>query len=347
MPAIHAKRPGRVLWSRETPIEAMGAHFICLVTVVRDEDDDLDPRETQVGTLPNRTKTAKQHTRHHCMLAQKYDLGQIQRWPVAVEPKLDGVRMLAHVDVDKNEVLFRSRNDKPFTSLDHLRGPILQAVAAAGLRRVVLDGEIVSSTFQETVGQVRQKHGPAPDAVFWVFDALAPEEFSDGNGAVYQVRRRQVESICAGHHPALKIVPAQMCASAKEIAIAYIAARRDGQEGVVVKTLDGLYERKRSHGFMKIKASASDDLTVISAFEGEGKHAGHLGGLVCQIGNTKVRVGTGFTDRQRAEIWRAYRRGSLAGRIAEIGFQYRTESGSLRHPRFIRWRDTLAHGAKE
>lgn len=39
--------------------------------------------------------------------------------------------------------------------------------------------------------------------------------------------------------------------------------------------------------------------------------------------------------------------GVLVGRIAEVGYHLATPAGSLRRPRFIRFRDTLYRGYKE
>ena len=284
---------------------------------------------------------------HYCMLAHKFDRARIERWPVAVEPKLDGVRVLAHVDVTRAEVRFSSRNNNPFTSLDHLRESILQAVAAAGRKQIVLDGEVVGEGFFETMGQVRQKQGGAGNIVFWIFDALTHAEYHGGKNTPYRQRRSRVERIGATNHPMLKTVPSKLCESVGEIETAYAAALGAGHEGLMVKDVNAGYERKRSHAFMKIKVAASEDLHVVGAAEGDGRHAGRLGCLVCRYRGAEVRVGTGFSDAQRDALWRIHAAGKLLGRIAEVGYHECTSSGSLRHQRFIRFRDNLIHGKKE
>lgn len=281
---------------------------------------------------------------HYCMLAHPFQPARVAQWPVAVEPKLDGVRVLAHVDVTRGTVQFRSRNNNAFTSLDHLAPELLCAVAAAGWRRAVLDGEVVGESFHEIMGQVRQHHGPAHDAVYWVFDALTAPEYAKGKTAAYCTRRERVQKICAGL-ARIKAVPAQLCGTLAEVEAACHAAWAAGHEGVIVKDTQAGYERRRSHAFMKIKRRATEDLTVIEVIEGTGQDAGRLGALRCRRGDQTVRISAGHcTDAQREEIWRQRRR--LPGRIAEVAFQEVTAAGALREGRFVRWRDILVHGVK-
>lgn len=85
----------------------------------------------------------------------------------------------------------------------------------------------------------------------------------------------------------------------------------------------------------------SADVVIINAFEGEGKYRGSLGGIVVLHGNVSVKVGGGFSDLQRQEFWEVWNncRNSLEGRLVEVEYHEETPDGSLRHPRFIRFRD--------
>ena len=57
-----------------------------------------------------------------------------------------------------------------------------------------------------------------------------------------------------------------------------------------------------------------------------------------------VSIGTGFSDEQRQEFWNC--KDKLIGRIIEIKYQNETVRDSVRHPRFIKFRDSLT-GEKE
>lgn len=125
-------------------------------------------------------------------------------------------------------------------------------------------------------------------------------------------------------------------------------------EGVMVKDQNGPYEKRKCYGWMKLKAEETEDLRVIGAFPGEPmtKYADCLGGLIVDRNGVSVRVGGGFTDVERREIWDAYQRDAkvehwpspgpnpeILGRLIEVEYHEVTPDGSLRHPRFVRFRD--------
>lgn len=75
-----------------------------------------------------------------------------------------------------------------------------------------------------------------------------------------------------------------------------------GEEGVVLKKINGKYYQdphikdKAIHDF--------DDLKIIGFQEGTGRLSESLGAILCERdGGGQVKVGSGFTDEQRALIW--------------------------------------------
>jgi len=287
-------------------------------------------------------------SKHFCMLAHKYDPKRIKRWPVAVEPKLDGVRVL--VFVSPGAVLFRSRSNKPFPALDWMAPHIALLVANALGRHasVVLEAEAVSGTFSSTVSSVRRKSVSADDAVLHVFDVIPVAEFDAGASArTYLDRREVLASMYAlDSWPSFcRLMQVDYASHHAEVMRLYQDARAAGLEGVMVKDPFATYQRKRSHAWMKIKAEESAECKVLRRIKGEGKHAGRLGLLVVDHKGVEVGVGTGFTDAQREELW-ACKFTELRNRIVEVQYHEETPDGSLRHPRFLRFRDALT-GAKE
>lgn len=287
-------------------------------------------------------------SKHFCMLAHKYDPKRIKRWPVAVEPKLDGVRVL--VFVSPGEVLFRSRSDKPFPALDWMAPHMASLVASTFGKRasVVLEAEAVSGTFSNTVSSVRRKSVSADDAVLHVFDVMPRAEFDVGASTLqYFDRREQLSRIVEWDRAPsfVNVLPFDYASHHTEVMRLYQDARAAGLEGVIVKDPFATYQRKRSHAWMKIKAEESAECRVLRRIEGEGKHAGRLGLLVVDHKGVEVGVGTGFTDAQREELW-ACKFTELRSRIVEVQYHEETPDGSLRHPRFVRFRDALT-GAKE
>jgi DNA ligase-1 len=206
--------------------------------------------------------------------------------------------------------------------------------------KLVLEGEVVSGTFAKTVGDVRRKDATATDAVYEIFDAISMESFlADDSTEPYSFRRLVIESfdraIISG---SLTILERRLAGSHEEIQAIYESYRDAGHEGGMVKPLDGLYQKKRSHAWLKMKNEDSEDLMVIGVFEGEGKYAGMLGGLIVDRNGVAVKVGAGFSDQQRKTFWTNDE--DVRGRVIEVEYHEVLESGSLRHPRFVAFRDT-------
>ena len=314
-----------------------------------------------------------------CALAHPFEEKRVKSWPQVVEPKLDGVRVLAFVDEEAEKAGFYSRSGKEFTTFDHLKEPLIRLVReACPGTQMVFDGEIVSGSFNNTVSEVRRSSAQASDATFHMFDVLERVSF-DGEDAkgfctgsgVYLDRRTHLEQIIANRRPddPVVAVPRYLVNGVQEIHSFYDRFRARGLEGVIVKEPNALYRRRRDHAWMKIKAEESVDVPIIDAEEGTGKYAGMLGALIVAFdaeshkngadganhdtpGAVRVNIGTGLSDYQRKTFWEAYLADkaaertsenvsnySLLHRVIEVGFHEITPDGSLRHPRFERFRD--------
>lgn len=294
-----------------------------------------------------------------CMLAHPFsDHKHKLSYPLWVEPKLDGVRVLTFVDVANESVRFFSRSGKEFTTFEHLKLPILSMVnnhrcdireaegddADAHLFNLVLDGEVVSGSFNKTVGDVRRKNEQAVDAKLCVFDLLPLSTFfkDDKKGCAdagtYLNRRAKLRNLfaCKETGAPLVMLPSWEVHNEDEVHEKYEECRARGLEGLIVKDPNGLYHRRRNHAWSKIKAEESVDIRITGIVEGTGKYAGKVGALVVDFNGTPVNVGTGLDDAQREDFW-ADR--NLIGRLVEVGYHEITPDGSLRHPRFMRFRD--------
>jgi len=119
-----------------------------------------------------------------------------------------------------------------------------------------------------------------------------------------------------------------------------------GFEGIMVKPVGGIYECKRSTGWLKVKPFIEVSLKVVDVEEGTGRNAGKLGALVVEGKDMdkfiKTNVGSGLTDEDRETFWKAKEK--LIGQIVEVRAdaitqnQETTDEWSLRFPRFLRFR---------
>lgn len=319
------------------------------------------------------------------MRAHSYEERLVKKFPVAVEPKLDGNRV--SFIARNGSGGFFTRTGKVIASLDAMVPVVLGAIKSwfeasngfgaeltsqNGIPNIMLDGEMMSSAgFDAVNGALNAKDDRTNGLSFHIFDCLTWEEFDAmGNVKVpYVERRKRVNSIVVhasgmGLAELVKQTPIRICHSHEEIQKVYAEHRMMGGEGAMVKDPNGFYEKKKSRSWLKMKNEDTEDLPVIGAYQGQadGKYADTIGGLIVDRNGVEVRV-SGLTDELRAELWRLWgetcnavgvdakcgyegrifklgaKPGVLLGRVIEVEFHEETKDGSLRHPRFIRFRD--------
>jgi len=271
-----------------------------------------------------------------------------------IEVKLDGVRVVAIVYPTGTVSLF-SRNGKSLANFPLVEQQ-LSRHAVFFAEPVVLDGEIMSASFQDLMKQIHRKSDvESTDAVLNLFDIITLREFQAGRGLHRQIDRtvslQAWYNQFADHMPNVTVVGQELVnLDTEEGQTRFRQINSDavagGYEGLLIKDPNAVYECKRSVAWLKKKPIISVDLKVIAVEEGTGKNAGVLGALVCE-GNDygkaiKVNVGSGLTDVQRKEMWNNQK--DVIGQTVEILADAITISQdsniySLRFPRFCRFRD--------
>jgi ATP-dependent DNA ligase len=98
----------------------------------------------------------------------------------------------------------------------------------------------------------------------------------------------------------------------------------EGQEGIILKDMNGIWEDKRSKGQIKFKGELECDLRIVGVQMGTGKYDGMLGAILCESadGVIKVSVGSGFSDEQRKELIKQ----KLLDKIAAIKYNMRIKN---------------------
>ena len=275
-----------------------------------------------------------------------------------LQPKLDGVRVITVVDLESNTVTMYSRNGKVLENFSHITTG-LEKYAESFLRSMVIDGEIVSKSFQDLMKQVHRKSdADASDARLMVFDMIPLFEFKQGTSTMGQRRRH---SFVEQHKPVFDQVGSIDIIPQIEVDLDTFMgeieykdynkkAINEGFEGIMIKDPDAKYECKRSVSWLKQKPFIEVSLTVIAVEEGTGKNAGKMGAIVCEgVDDGKkilVNVGSGFTDSDRDEYWTSYQEdaSTMVGQVVEVRADAATRSQdsedvwSLRFPRFLRFR---------
>lgn len=275
-----------------------------------------------------------------------------------LEPKLDGVRVLTIVDVDSKTVTQYSRNGKILENFSHITEALVKQLPKFKVS-TVLDGEVVSSSFQELMKQVHRKDNvQSQDARLMVFDMLPLSEFKAGKSKLGQkARTGQITAMkpvfdstgCIDTIPQLEVNLDEYVGE-----LQFKQYNKDaieaGFEGIMIKDPNAKYECKRSTSWLKQKPFIEVSLSVSAVEEGTGKNEGRLGAFICEgtddSKQIQVNVGSGFTDDQRNEFWAS--RETIVGQIIEIRADAITRSQdseqiySLRFPRFLRFRGFVA-----
>lgn len=273
-----------------------------------------------------------------------------------LEPKLDGVRVITIINAENQTATMYSRNGKELENFSHITKSI-EANIELFERSMVLDGEMVSSSFQALMKQVHRKSDvQSQDARLMLFDILPLSEFQAGKSIMGQRRRT---NLLKSMKPILDKIGSIDVIPQKEVDLeSYVGelefkqynkdAIEAGFEGIMIKEIDASYECKRSVSWLKMKPFIEVSLEITNVEEGTGKNEGRLGALVCSGiddgRDVRVNVGSGFTDDDRIEFWS--NRDNLAGQVVEVRADAVTQNQdgtySLRFPRFLRFRGFAA-----
>jgi DNA ligase-1 len=263
-----------------------------------------------------------------CMLGTLFENvgSEKTQWPCIVTEKLDGVRRIL---IKENGVCrFYSRSGHEDTGLVEIL-----AEAKYLPNNFVYDGELLANgTFKDSIAQrqatnsIANLKGTKTGLTFNVFDMIPVNDFYAGrcniparerkirlaatlNEASFSVldenwRMRILAFAIEQDLKYIKPVPIlglAKCLSDVEPIVADIW--KFGGEGVMLNTVNGPYEIKRSKQLLKIKHTEEFVLPVVDLLEGSGKYEDALGAIVVEYKGNKVGVGSGFTDAQRHLIW--------------------------------------------
>lgn len=277
-------------------------------------------------------------------------------FPVLVSPKLDGIRCVVH----NGQVLTRKLLSIPN---DFIREAILKEC-----KEFELDGELLvnNADFNETQSAVMSEEGE-PDFRYFVFDAIG------GNNAVdrLSILKKEFDTCLMnlvnedGKTPKNRILFLQhnVAHTAEDILRYEEECLKQGYEGVMIRGMQGPYKYGRStekEGYLlKLKRFIDDEAVVKDFIERmhndneaesdelgytkrstkkEGmKPTGTLGALVVIYKGKRFKIGTGFTDEQRKEIWDnkdTYSDGKITFKYQEL-----TKYGVPRFPVFKAFRE--------
>jgi bifunctional non-homologous end joining protein LigD len=283
----------------------------------------------------------------------------------AFEMKWDGIRAVG--TVSQGTVSLTSRNDKDLTATY----PELLALADSVEGDAVLDGEIVAlnSVGRPDFGLLQTRMNLTRPSDVEAARKRAPVQYLlfdilelDGESLVkrsYDERRSALESAVRSRGP-IQVPPA----FDGELDAAMESSRKLGLEGVMAKRRDDAYvSGRRTRSWIKLKHHRTQEVVIGGWRPGKGSRQDTVGSLLLGIPTEEGlryvgRVGTGFADRDLADLKRRFSslsrkttpligvpaldardaqwvRPSLVG---EVEFSEWTPTGRLRQPSWRGWR---------
>jgi DNA ligase 1 len=258
---------------------------------------------------------------------------------VSVEQKYDGFRIQVHKR--GKEVRLYSRRLENITEMfpDIIRA----VVEEVGCEKVIFEGEALAYNdatgeflpFQETI-QRKRKHGIEEKAMelplhLFAFDIL----FYEGKDCLskpYAERRALIEKLF-GKGKAIGPTKRILTSSPRELERFFEGSIEGGLEGIMAKDLKAPYiAGARKFSWVKLKRSYKNklsdtvDLVIVGYYLGRGNRTEFgFGGLLCAVYNKKrdmfetvSRIGTGFTEKQMAELKATLSKIKSSGRPARV-----------------------------
>lgn len=257
--------------------------------------------------------------------------------------KLNGVRATYY-----NGKLI-ARSGVPYNGLGH----IIDAIESSPMGDYILDGELTLSdkkdlsdneAFRVATGILNSDDVNKTTICFTIFDIIPKQDFDNKKPQVCYADRRQLLnsfSSFAADDGCLRILPVLYQGTDQSKIEEFLNQMvAEDKEGLMLNT-DVPYKRTRHKGILKIKRFYTMDLKIIGYEEGTGRLEGTLGAFVLEYKGNEVKVGSGFTDEQRAMFWQ--NRDEMIGLLCEVKYKEissdkSTGLESLQFPVFVQMR---------
>lgn len=312
--------------SRSYTLKNVGGVYSCTCPAWRNQSVPIERRtckhlrrfrgeaaETErLGSLPARAVSAAKAGAPKVLLAETFDPDVHDPSGWWMSEKLDGVR--AWWDGRR----FVSRQGNEFFAPEWF---------TEGLPDHPLDGELFGGRgeFQRTVSIARRadrsKHWE--ELSYVIFDG--PEL-----GGTFENRLERLTELVEAHgwrHAS--VLEHHVCEGLDALQKELARVEALGGEGLMLRKPQSRYVHGRSESLLKVKSFFDAEARVIGHEAGKGRHAGRLGALrVVLKDGTEFKVGTGFSDAERADP-------PPIDAIVTFRYQELTKGGVPRFPSYV------------
>jgi ATP-dependent DNA ligase len=268
------------------------------------------------------------------MLAKVYnDRKHKLTYPVAVQPKLDGMRMLS--DKDRSWSRKAKEWDDP-RIIEHIRRDL------SDLGDRILDGELILPWFPKvsvTMSAAKRFQPGVSDRLkYFVYDMVLPD-------VDFNTRTRLLENwVHYEPRPNIVLVETHICGDEAEVLSWHKKFVAQGFEGTMVRSLFGGYEiDKRSELLLKHKDFIDREFEIVDVIPAGGGSSAEVGKFVCRADNGDLFESTATgTEEDRREYLR--NKDAYIGKFAKVKYRELTEYGVPFHSNVLEVRETKTKG---
>jgi DNA ligase-1 len=269
-------------------------------------------------------------------------LAALSNSPLYVQPKLDGLRLIANKDG------LWTRNGKEYKSIPHIYDALKPLFNYNP--KYIFDGEVYADKFANDFNKIcslakRTKptkedlQESAKSIEYHIYD------FPFWND-VFSARHTELKEVIvhAKRNPALQIVKTYKATCESDIVKYYEDFVEEGYEGAMVR-LDAKYENKRTKNLLKYKEFKDEEYLIVGVTEGVGNRSGGAGNITC-----KKLDGSAFADgattfdsniKGTREFCKEMllKKNDYIGKIGTVKYFNLTPDGKPRFPYFMRLRE--------
>lgn len=262
------------------------------------------------------------------------------KYPCYVQKKEDGARCLCFVDTENSTVKFLSSSGKEYTCLIELENEIWQSQYFFSLEHnnesFVLDGELVVLDNNNNImprkegngfltksirGTITESEAERIRFVIWDYIPFSEYYCNKTPSLPYHERLRLVK-LLTKYGDAFTSIDTKTANDIQEIIAEFKKRLKNGDEGIIVKNTNFIWEGKRIKEQIKLKLDLDTTLQVTGwKYGAKGtKYETMLGSLECSSSDGKVcvSVGSGFSDAFRKQFVKTYQRSDSNSMFVEI-----------------------------
>lgn len=257
-------------------------------------------------------------------------------FPCYCQRKLDGLRMVSHLD-NNGKVVIESRTGKKFNNFDLIRDELQTMLSSIG-SDFYLDGELYTNklTFETISGLSRklengiteEEQDEMEEIEYHIYDCFNLNDMDMS----FEKRTKLLNKLFNKYKPEkLVSVGTYECVDREAIQKYHSQFVEEGYEGTMVRNGDSPYQlNKRSKDLQKFKDFMEEEFKIVGFHEGEGDEAGMVV-WDCETKDGKVFGVRPRGTREMKRVW--FDNGdSYVGKPLTVIFQEYTEYGIPRFP---------------